>query len=145
MARVPVDQRPPIAQWLIRARESRGPGYTVDRFLAELAAEEGHAPSRSNYAQWESGAVTPRDANLAPVIAFWGHRDVPPPGAPAAAVADPLTVLVDELREWRTGDRDRIAGLETLVGSLAAQLQLAQERLARLEQLAHPESTGSGR
>jgi hypothetical protein len=131
MARVPIDQRTPIAQWLIRARQSQGEGYTVDRFLDELTREVGQAPSRSNYAQWESGAVTPRQSNLDPVIRFWEARGVAGPGAAPAPTVDPLiaalaaqtkaiTDLVVLLQSERTADWERIERLEATVAGLVA-------------------------
>jgi hypothetical protein len=138
-----IDERGPIAAWLIRSREAfRVPGadrsWTVDDFLTALAAESGKAPARTTYARWESGAARPEPTSLNPIIAFYAARGIAGPGqAPVTATPVPdmatsLAALAAELREWRTADRDRIAGLETLVGSLAAQLQRAEEQLERL-------------
>ena len=72
MARTPIDQRPAIAQWLIRTREAHG--LTASGFLSALG--EG-GPNYATYAQWESGATTPKPASLERVYRYWEGRGVP--------------------------------------------------------------------
>lgn len=98
MARTPIDMRPAVAQWLIRARASRGDAYTAARFLDELRAATGSAPDRATYAQWESGAVTPKEASLAPVVAFWAERGIaaPQPDKPVLSYEERHLALLAE-------------------------------------------------
>lgn len=97
MARTPVTDRPAISQWLIRARESHG--MTQPDFLAALRAETGSMPDPATYSQWESGRRTPKDASLAPVVAFWGARGVAPLAyepAPSAPSLEERAVIAAE-------------------------------------------------
>lgn len=151
MARTPIEERPATAQWLIRARDSQG--WTADRFLEQLAEAGVKAPHRSNYAQWESGKVTPEPASLEPILAFYGELGVEPPSAapapePAPDLATALLALARELEASRL-DRQRmqgeIEGLQNLVGQLAAQLQLEQALSARIARHVQLETTGSAR
>jgi transcriptional regulator with XRE-family HTH domain len=113
MARVPTSDRTPLAQWLIRARESQG--ITADAFLAQLAAEAGSAPSRPNYAQWESGAVTPRQSNLEPVIRFWAARGINGPDAKAPTADDSLAAAI---RDQSQAIRENTAAVQQLLALL---------------------------
>jgi hypothetical protein len=146
MARVPLDQRTPLAQWLIRARASQGESYTVDRFLAELRGEAGSAPSRSNYAQWESGAVTPRESNLEPVIRFWAKRGLIGPEGPAQVVENELAAAIRAQTAAIQENTAMVARLlEQLVPLAARGLQLgtteavAAARVASTPPAASPE------
>lgn len=96
-----VDERGPIAAWLIRARARfHEPGsarsWTADQFLAALRDETGWAPTRTTYARWESGAVRPDQENLDRVVAFYAARGIPGPDAPepVAAPQDDLAAVI---------------------------------------------------
>ena len=123
MPRKTLQERGPVAAWLIESRKARG--WTAERFLGELAKATGYAPTRPNYARWESGASHASDESMARLTAFWKAA----PDETPVAVADPMVAaihaLVDELRQWRTEDRTRIADLELAVAGLIARPQLA--------------------
>jgi hypothetical protein len=147
MARDPIENRPPISQRLIRAREAAG--FTnAKAFLAAVKASQGKAPSYSSYAQWESGEVTPRTISLKPVWAFHETREAAEkPAVAPEPTPDPIVValtaqtkaleaqtkiieaLVGELQNWRTSDRERIAALEQTPSpeAMAAQVLRALE------------------
>ena len=133
-----IEERGPIAAWLITSRGSfREPGadrsWTVEQFLTTLKAETGWAPTRTTYARWESGAVRPDTDNLQRVQAFYASRgiephDQPAPQPPAApstelALASAITLLVDELRETRKERdeiRERLGAVEAAIRLLNA-------------------------
>jgi|NGEPerStandDraft_6_1074524.scaffolds.fasta_scaffold09481_2 hypothetical protein len=128
MARVPASDRPAVSRWLIEAR-----GQTSARkFVDEMRTATGWAPNLANYAQWESGAATPKEANLARVIAYQTSRGVARPDfTPPAPAVDPMIVamnrqtdaieaLVAELRSWRTADRERLDQVEAMMDGLAS-------------------------
>jgi len=119
---------------LKRARKAAG-FSNARAFLDALKAAEGTAPSYSTYAQWESGEVAPRDESLAPVRRYhegrgtWFETEAPPDLATALLA---LAAEMKASREERQVLRDQVEGLQTLVGSLAVQLQLEQALSARL-------------
>lgn len=123
MSRTPIEDRPALAQWLIRARASRGDDYTAEVFLGELRAEAGTAPNIATYRQWESGATTPKAVTLAPVIAFWTARGVTPP----STTSGPPPSL--EERAVLAAER-QAAAMELHVALLARQT-MATEAIAR--------------
>ena len=121
MARTPIADRPALAQWLIRARGTAK--MTAPAFLAALQAEGHKAPHPSNYAQWESGVVTPEETSLAPIIEFWAARKVAGPAVadPGPTLAAALMALAQELgavREERTALAARVDQLEAMVRAL---------------------------
>lgn len=133
-----IDERGPIAAWLIRSRaQFREPNaqraWTVDDFLTALKADTGWAPVRTTYARWESGATRPEPENLRRVEAFYAARGIGPeaPPEPAGATESPETVasaiqaLVVELRLWRTEDRAKIAEIDATVKRLVGRTRAA--------------------
>lgn len=95
-----IDERGPIAAWLIRSRaQFREPNaqrtWTVDDFLAALKADMGWAPVRTTYARWESGATRPEPENLRRVEAFYAARGVGPevPPAPTGDTETPADLI----------------------------------------------------
>jgi hypothetical protein len=84
------------------------------QFLEEWEKAGGYAPTRENYARWESGAAHPSDESMARLTAFWNAV----PDETVAAPLDPIAALVEELRLWRLEDRQRIAELEAMVDGL---------------------------
>jgi hypothetical protein len=137
-----IDERGPIAAWLIRARAGFSDPeadhtWTADEFLVALKAEATKAPARTTYARWESGAARPSDRSLAPIIAFYAERKVAGPEArptvaPAPDLATALSALaksnealVAELTAWRTERQalvTRVTDLEALVREQGASL-----------------------
>jgi hypothetical protein len=128
-----IDERGPIAAWLIRSRALfREPGaaksWTADEFLSALQAESGWAPTRTTYARWESGAVRPEEPNLDRVVGFYAARGVPGPDVPPAPAAPPdlatvLMALVKELEESRlerVATDARLRAVESELESLRA-------------------------
>lgn len=117
MPRKTLLERGPVAAWLIESRRARG--WTAEHFLEEMAKATGYAPTRPNYARWESGAAHPSDESMARLTAFWKAEPNEEPVSaedPVVAAMDRQTAaiaaLVGELRLWRTEDRERIAQLE---------------------------------
>ena len=119
MARTPVSDRPLVAQWLIQSRKrfenpaTKRP-WSAEHFLEELRAAGGWAPNIANYAQWESGEVTPREENLRPVIEFYAARGIagpaqPPAPEPALDLPRALMALARELEALRE-ERQSLAG-----------------------------------
>lgn len=94
MARTPIQERSPIARWLIGARGSLG--LTAEDFLRALAESGAKAPHRSNYAGWESGRVTPEDSSLRPIVAFYAERGVDGP-EPTPPTPEPVPDLASAL------------------------------------------------
>lgn len=129
-----IEERGPIAAWLIRARGSfRKPDakrtWTVDDFLGELEAAVNWSPVRTTYARWESGATRPDDANLQRVIDFYAARGVPGPD-PIPDLATALLALAQsngalahelaETRREREEYRTRLDALDAAVAELVA-------------------------
>lgn len=128
-----IDERGPIAAWLIRSRaQFTEPGasraWTVEDFLRTLHAETGWAPVRTTYARWESGAARPEPENIARVVAFYEARNVAGPEAPVEepepSLAAALTALVVELRE----SREAREATEARLRAVEAELQSLRER-----------------
>jgi transcriptional regulator with XRE-family HTH domain len=133
-----IDERGPIAAWLIRSRARFSePGatrqWTVDQFLAALKAESGYAPTRTTYARWESGAVRPEPENLQRVVDFYTARGVSGPDEPpqATETGDPvaaallaqteaINALVAELRLSRLAQVEETAAVLRAIGVLGA-------------------------
>lgn len=154
MARVPAGDRPLTSRWLI---ESRGE-MSARRFLDEMRAATDWAPNLANYAQWESGAVTPKDANLGRVIAFHVSRGVRAPDftppAPAVSPEDrmlaavlaqaaAIQALADELHAYRTEDRARIDQLEAWMDRMIATVPGAADMPVAGARPVPPASVGS--
>lgn len=137
-----IDERGPIAAWLIRCRaQFREPNaertWTVATFLA--AADTGWAPTRTTYARWESGATRPEPENLRRVEAFYAGRGIDGPAGPLAATgatepADALiaaisaqtaaiTALVAELQREREEGRDVVTAFDRAAEHLLSSLR----------------------
>lgn len=139
-----IDERGPIAAWLIRARaQFREPNaertWTVADFLKELKADTGWAPTRTTYARWESGATRPEPENLRRVEAFYAKRGVAGLAAPTGATETPdlaaaVSALTDELAAMRL---EREAWTRGVVGVLRA-YAAGQVPEALLDALAPP-------
>lgn len=124
-----IDERGPIAAWLIRSRAlfrvlDADHTWTADEFLAALARETGHAPARTTYARWESGAARPEGSSLAPIIAFYAGRGVAGPEATAKAAEPTLAIalmaLARELEEWRLERQSMRDEIDELKATVAA-------------------------
>lgn len=106
------------------------------RRIQELRTAVGLGPeSRSAFRPYLYNKQPTEDQakRLAAIIGWPPEVDEPEAEPPEIApdVATSLAALVQELRTWREQDRDRIAGLENLVGSQAARLQLVEAQLER--------------
>lgn len=135
MSRVPIDDRPAISQWLIRARMTQGGDYTVERFLADLEAESGGAPNRATYARWESGAVTPKDTSLVPVFAFWSARGIAAPGPsgePGALSLEERQLAVQIRLADAAEEANRIARAQLEIMRLLLPTEKSDEALAAI-------------
>ncbi len=126
MARVPIEARPALAQWLIRARGE----MTQDAFLEALRAETGSAPNTATYRGWESGRLTPRASNIAPIVAFWERRGAP---GPDAAPASSLSLSLDD-RAVLAAER-QAAAAERQTEALLAVIERMDRRITFLEEL----------
>lgn len=124
MAKTPIQDRPPLAQWLIRSREQLD--LTAEAFLAELRAEGGRTPHRSNYAQWESGKVTPEPASLQPLVDFYAARGIGGPAEHRPAADQPAPDLATALLALAESNR-------AMAAELAALREERRESAARLE------------
>lgn len=133
---------------LKRARKAAG-FSNANALLDAVNASGREAPSYSTYAQWESGKVTPRDDTLEPVVAYHRERgtwaEVEQESSDLAAAIRELTSELRDSREDRKSMQADIEGLKSLVGSLAAQLQLEQELTTRLARHVQLDSAGSAR
>jgi len=148
-----VDERGPIAAWLIRSREAfRAPGadrsWTVDDFLAALASENGKAPARTTYARWESGAARPQPSSLRPIVAFYAARGIAGPDAAPASetpASDPVAAAIDRqtavlaqlvamLTEWRADARGQASATADALGLIAGSLGAFGPSAAAAEQ-----------
>lgn len=118
MPRKTLQERGPVAAWLIESRKARG--WTAERFLEELTKATGYAPTRPNYARWESGAAHPSEDSMARLTAFWQAVPDETAAAPVDPLAKAITALAAELRVWREEDRVRLDRLEAMVDRLAA-------------------------
>jgi transcriptional regulator with XRE-family HTH domain len=146
--RKPVSDRGPVAAWLITSRRSRG--WTAEQFLEEFERATGYAPTRPNYARWESGAAHPSEESMARLAAFWKET-------PDERVAEPTDPIVQAIRDQtaaidrqtaalealfalsqsqRTSDQARIEGLERAVLALGQSLRREQATEAPLAPLA---------
>lgn len=112
-----------VADWLLALRGSA----TQDVFLADLKREIGWAPHRPNLSKYENGRAIPEAETLAHFVAYAAKRGIagpdftPPAPMPSIeertvaaleAQAKATKALADELRLWRTKDRDRLDQLE---------------------------------
>jgi transcriptional regulator with XRE-family HTH domain len=117
-----IDERGPIAAWLIRSRaQFREPNaertWTVTDFLKALKAETGWAPTRTTYARWESGATRPEPENLRRVESFYVARGIAGLSASVGATEsdDPLIIALTRQTE---AIEALVARLDTFVGPL---------------------------
>lgn len=140
----------PIPDWLKTSRLSQTmPGerrpWTQDHLLERMQADIGWAPHRPNYSKYESGKATPQPDTLDRFVAFWAIYGIGPPDLNPPAPAppeDPIRLLVDELRVWRTEDRRRIADLEATVGRLSKALLDARGTEGQPDSPAHAGTVG---
>lgn len=110
------DERGDFGAWLSSVVGDR----TYDWLAAEMA-QQGHVHGASYYRAMASGSKPPGRAIRRALIDYFGGGPAPekPGGDPLAGA---IQALVDELRAWRTEDRDRLAGLERTVERLGGSL-----------------------
>lgn len=89
MPRKTLLERGPVAAWLIESRRARG--WTAEHFLEEMAKATGYAPTRPNYARWESGAAHPSDESMARLTAFWKAE----PNEELVSAEDPVVAAIN--------------------------------------------------
>lgn len=122
MPRTPIDDRPAIAQYLIRCRE--GKGWTQDQLFDELR-DKGIRISEGSYPSWETGTRRPSPAILTALAAFY---DQPLPAAePAAPAAVPTET--ERLIEALTAQTKAI---NELIGTLTPRLTALESEVGRL-------------
>lgn len=148
-----IDERGPIAAWLIRSRALfRDPGavrpWTVEAFLATLEAETGWAPVRTTYARWESGAARPEAENLQRVVDFYAARGVGGPDSPKveAPVIDPIVAAIDRLTAAvEAQGRQQQEGMLSLASVLGEVMHALGGLPGRTPGGSAGQSTGAGR
>jgi hypothetical protein len=118
------DERAIARNWLEKNRGAE----TQEHLAAAITAVTGWHIGRDRYSKYETGATPFGKVVLKHFIDYWKSRGVDAPDLapePSGAtetgdsLASAIQALADELREWRTKDRDRISELEAAVKRLA--------------------------
>jgi len=121
-----------ISQWLLAIRG----GMTQDAFLKDLRDVTGWDLKRSSLSKYENARAVPWPETLGKFERYaaahgkpgpdFSPRPTEPPIDPLVAALDrqtaALITLVDELRAARTGERERLADMESTVDRLVSEV-----------------------